>query len=406
MRVWIVNQYAGLPARPGGTRHYSLARELIRRGHQPVIIGSSFAHMTRSDTGPAEADTRSEQVDGVPFMWLRTPPYEGNSLARIKNMLTFSRRVWREDGLAQFERPDVIVGSSPHLFAALSAERLARRYGVPFVLEVRDLWPQTLVDLGQFSPFHPAILAFGMVERYLYHRASRIISLLPLAHDHMAAKGADPAAVVWIPNGVDLSLIPPTPCPSGRDGFTVIYAGAHGLSNQLSTVLEAAYHLEKVGAPVRFRLIGDGPEKGALREMAQRFGLRSVQFEDPVPKAEIFAVLQEADAFIITHQDAPLYRWGMSQNKLFDYLAVGRPIICGSNCPYNPVAEAKAGFVVHPTDSIEMAAAVRRMADTPWPERQAMGERGRAFAELHHRFEHLGERFEQVLRDCVAGVKP
>ncbi len=246
MNLWIVNHYAIPPQRAGGTRHYTLAKELIRRGYRVTIIASSFDHATRREAHLAPGEPfKLEVIESVPFLWLRTPPYAGNSVARIWNMTVFAYRVWRSAGEALLGKPDVVIGSSPHPFAALAAERLATRFRVPFVLEVRDLWPQTLIDLGGFSPRHPFILLLESIERYLYRKASRIITLLPGAGEHIREKGGDLSRVVWIPNGIDLELSPSPQPPRLNQVFTIMYAGAHGLANGLDLVLDVAALLEE-----------------------------------------------------------------------------------------------------------------------------------------------------------------
>lgn len=403
MRVLLVNQYVGLPDTAGGTRHYSLGRELVRRGHQVTMVTASFSHMLRRDFLEPGQNLLRREVDGLDIIFLRTPAYDGNGPRRVWNMVGFARQAWQLPDELIGPRPDVVIGSTPQPFAALAAEHWARTRGIPFVLEVRDLWPQTLLDLGQMSPYHPFILTLASVERQLYRRANRIISLLPCAADHMAARGADPARIRWIPNGVDFEVATYRP-PSPGQKFTVIYAGTHGMSNQLDSVIDAAVRLREAGWSDRLciRMIGDGPEKARLKARAEAEQLSFVRFEEPVPKGQIFQVLAEADAFVYVLKDSPLYRWGVSPNKLFDYLAAGRPIICGFRSPYNPVAEAQAGLVIPPADGEAIAAAIIRLAEAPPAERLAMGENGRAYAEARHSFGVLGERLEQMLAEMVS----
>lgn len=405
MRVWIVNHYALPPTRPGGTRHYSLARELIRKGHEVTIIASSFDHTVRKETRLRAGETwKEELVEGVPFLWLRTPPYPGNTLARMWNMAVFAGRVWTGDGVRQLQRPDVILGSSPHLFGALAAERLARRYRVPFVLEVRDLWPQTLIDLGNLSPHHPVVRGLEWIERYLYRNATRIITLLPGAAGYMIGKGAERGKVVWIPNGVDLSSLP-APKPPIEDGvFTVMYAGAHGLANGLDSLLDAAAILQRDGwgERLRFRFIGDGPEKSRLRTRVRDERLEPmVRFEEPVAKSRLHGVLQEADAFLMVLKDSPVFRWGVSPNKLFDYLSSGRPVIFCVNSPYDPVVEAQAGLSVPPEDSKAIAEAIKQLATTVPDKLREMGLRGRTYVEKHHDYARLADKLGEVLNEAL-----
>lgn len=399
MNIWIVNHYALPPSQAGGTRHYTLAKALRQLGHNVIIWASSFNHWTKEDQLKSGEAYRLEPIEGVPFFWIRTPSYKGNSLARMWNMAVFAYRMWRLGKVAGLEKPDVIIGSSPHLFAALAAERLAARFRVPFILEVRDLWPQTLIDLGNFSPRHPFIVLLERIERHLYRKAAAIITLLPGAKEHMAGKGADPSRIVWIANGIDLELVPP-PQPPGSEGpFTVMYAGAHGLANGLELALDAACCLEQEGwgERVRFRFIGDGPEKPNLMKKAQCLGLHSVSFEDPVPKKAVYRLLQEADAFLLILRDSPLFRWGISPNKLFDFLSQARPVIFCVNTPFNPVEEVKAGVTVSPANPEALADAIKRLALLSPEERWSMGLRGRKYVEKHHSLNRLANKLEEVL---------
>ena len=399
MRIWMINHYA----EPYGRQH-NLAGELIRRGHRVVIFASSFDHRTRQENRLAPGEkVKREDIDGVPYVWLRTPPYPGNTSARVWNMAVFAGRIWRVGKAAGFERPDVIIGSSPHLFAALAAQRLAARFRVPFVLEVRDLWPQSLVDLANVSARHPVVRGLEKMERYLYRRAARIISLLPGAVDHMVEKGADRERVVWIPNGINTDLVPP-PEPPANDGvFTVMYAGAHGLANALDYVLDAAAVLqqEDLDRRILIRFIGDGPEKSRLQEVAAQRELTNVRFDGPVPRNRVYDLLREADAFVMPLKHSPVFRWGVSPNKLFDYLATARPVIFSVNSPINPVAEAQAGLTVPPENPLALAEAIKELLYMSPEKRWEMGLRGREYVERYHSFARLADKLEKTLKDAM-----
>lgn len=398
MNIWLVNHYAIPPTEVGGTRHYMLARELIKLGHHVTIVASSYDHFARQDTRLAPDEVWKREVIGdVPFVWIRTPAYSGN-LARMGNMLVFAARVQQQTGLADLTRPDVIVGSSPHLFAAFAAERLARKLGVPFVLEVRDIWPQSLVEVSGVSPKHPVVLMMTVVERYLYRRADHILTLLPGSAAHMVANGAAESKITWLPNGVDLDLCPAIAPLPPEPPFTVLYAGSHGIANGLDAILDAAAILKREGVEgVSLRFLGQGPEKARLQARARDEGLDNVRFDDPVPKSAVYGVLGEAHAFIVTMRNLDLYKHGISFNKIYDYLAAGRPTVFGSNAANNPVDEAQAGLSVPPEDAAAMAGAIRRlMAMTP-EARTAMGLAGRRYVEAHFAFSRLAARMEGAL---------
>jgi glycosyltransferase involved in cell wall biosynthesis len=401
MRVWLVNHYALPPSETGGTRHYALARYLIRRGHEVTIIASSVNHATRTQRNCIRGKMYEfEQFDEVPFLRLRVPGYH-NNVTRLWNMLVFALELWVGLGTRKLRRPDVVIGSSLTLFAALAAKQLARRKGVPFILEIRDLWPQTLIDMGM-RPHHPAVMMFGLIERHLYRNADKIVTLLPYAAEHMVPKGARAADISWIPNGVDLDFMPFPRPPQPHDVFTVLYTGSHGLADTLDTVLDAAAILhQKAPGRFQFRFIGDGPHKERLRHRAKDENLGNVVFADAVPKQEVFALLQEADAFIISAKKIGLYRYGMSPNKLHEYMAAGRPTIFAGDSNNNPIAEASAGIAVAPEDPEAIAQALVNLASMPVEDRWKMGLRGRQYVEQHHDFALLAQRLEKVISSAL-----
>ena len=404
MNLWLINHYAILPQQAGGTRHYTLARELAERGHRVTIVASSFDHTTRQEMHLRDgAPLKLEVVDGVRFLWLKTPPYKGNSVHRLWNTLVFARKVLSLRVADLGGPPDVVLGSSPHLFAAWAAERFANRVQAPFVLEVRDIWPQSLIDLGNFRESHPFIRVLESIERGLYSRAKRVVTLLPGALEHIVHKGGDSERIVWIPNGIDLKNVPQPSRPEDSGSFTVMYAGSHGLANDLRIILEAARYIETYhpDLPIRFFLVGDGPEKPKLMALAEDMGLSSVRFSPPVSKAGIYEFLRRADAFIMPLRDSPVFRWGVSPNKLYDYMAMARPVIFAVNTPFDPIQSARAGITVAPGEPTALAKAAVRLAGMPLEERWAMGLRGRSYVEANHDLRHLADRLEQTLEDAI-----
>lgn len=414
MRVWIVNQHAYTPELSAGIRHFAFGRELIGRGHQVLLISTSFYHKAHVETRLFGRERfRHEDVHGVPFLWVRTPPYRGNSPARLWNMLIYTWRVWSRQGLRDSAPPDVIIGSSPHLFGAFAAERLARRYGVPFLFETRDLWPSRLVESGSLSAAHPLVRVMAWLERYLYRRADHVLSAVPIAptamhrlEAHIAARGGRPRRMTWLPNGVDLSQ-PVEPAEPGRV-MTFMYAGAHSAYAALDHLLDAAGVLRDRGWQDRVRIVlyGDGPEKERLVRRARAEGLEHVRFEDSVPKTLIWGRFQQADAFLMTYRESESTPWAMSPSKLFEYMAAGRPVIYAAGRTDSPVEHAAAGLSIEPSDPIALADAMIALAETDPAGRAEMGKRGRAYVQRHHDFVALGERLEQVLTSVVKGEPP
>ena len=402
--VWILNHYAEEPRGTGGTRHFSLARHLPASGWRATVIAASTSHGSGRQRLDEGETSRAETIDGVDFLWLRARTYSGNGADRARNMMDYTRAVLRRDRLRDLAPPDAIIGSSVHPLAAWAGRRLARRYRVPFLFEVRDLWPQTLIDMGRLAPGHPAAIALRKLERSLYASAARIIVLLPGARDYIQPLGIPAERIVWIPNGVDLKGYPqPAEFPS-TEPFTLMYLGAHGKANALDTLIAAMAIVaaDPAGERIVLRLIGHGPEKDALMATAERMGLANVRFEAPVAKSDVPARAAEAHAFVISVKDIPgLYRFGISMNKIFDYLAAGRPTIIAADAFNNPIAEAGAGFTVPPENPEALATAILQLAALPRARREEMARAGRTHVEANYSMERLARRLAQALDASV-----
>lgn len=400
MKVWLVNQYAVPPSLTGGLRPYSLMRALKDRGHEPMIVAGSFNHWTRSTE--RLQDGKAEELideDGVPFAWLKVPPYPGSTVKRFFSMLGFAGTVKKSPLLKSLPKPDVIIGSNPHLFGAAAAQAVAERVGAPFVMEIRDLWPQSLVDYGRFTEGHPLMRYLSAMESKLYRGSSSIVTLLPGSAEYLVSKGAPKDGIYWLPNGVDIGNLPKVqPLPDG-DVFTIAFVGIHGIANGLGTALDAAEILksEGLGEKIRFRFVGDGGEKDALKSDAAARGLTNCQFDDPVPKSEVSQILADADAGLMILKPAPVFRWGISPNKLFDYFGAGRPVVFSVNSSNNPVQDADAGVTVEPDNAQSLAEGIKKLANTPHAERAQMGLRGRAYVEQNHDLGKLGDTLERAI---------
>ena len=405
--LWILNHYAITPDMSGGTRHFDLARELVKKGHDVTIFASGFDHHTHRyiKIDPKEK-IRVEEYDGVRFVWINTMPYSKNDWRRVVNMISYGWRVLGCDrGLS---KPDVVIGSSMHPFAALAGWWLARRHKAKFIFEVRDLWPQTAVDMGAMKENSlPARLLYAW-EKFMYHKAEKIVVLLPYAKDYVASRGVDSAKVVWLPNGVNLERFDhPAPLEEGsevaevfeqyRDKFKVVYTGAHGVPNGLDVIVEAARLVQEKSENIHFILIGKGTEKSRLKEKAQSLGLTNITFCEPIPKQTVPSALLAADCLVYSIPAFNIYRFGVSLNKSFDYLASVKPVVMAGNPQNNIVEEANAGIVVEPENPEALAEAIIGISQLPKEKREELGKNGRRYVEQHHSTKILAEKLEALL---------
>jgi glycosyltransferase involved in cell wall biosynthesis len=410
LNVLIVNQYATIPRMGGVTRHHGLAKHMVSHGVRSLVIAGTTS-LRRSGAGrnsPRPGPTK-ECVEGVSYVWLPTRQYASNGVQRIFSMSLFAVDVVRYGSRlssADPDRPDIVLGSSPHLFAALAAYIVSRRLGVPFVLEVRDLWPKSLTHLLGLSGNHPLVLLLGAIERYLYRRSDVIIGVLQGVRAHVRREAPGAAGVHWIPNGVETQGLPATRLPPASNDFRIVYTGAHGPPNALQLAVLAAQILQDVetrkGGRYRFLFVGDGVEKQELTALTARLALDNVSFLDRVPKNEVFGILSSGDALLITAQKTNLYDDGMSLNKLFDYFAAGRPVLMGLETPYDPVHENRAGICFSAGDANALVAAVLALDSTTDLERSSMGQRGRDFALKHHSYASLAGQLSEVLTTALA----
>ncbi|MEX1017269.1 MAG: sugar transferase [Phycisphaeraceae bacterium] len=399
-RVWMINHTAIPPTMSGGTRHYDFAVELTRRGYDVTIFASEFSYTERQHKKLRFGQLQCfEDYDGVGFRWINSVRYEGNNWKRIANMVSFSAGV----GLAGLFRrkPDLIIGSSPHLFGALAALWLARLRRTRFFLEVRDLWPQTMIEGGDVREDSRTVKILRWMERLLYRNAEHIIVLAKGSKPYIAERGVSAERITFIPNGVHLGHFTTTESREAvrdrldfGDKFVVMYAGAHGQLNALSTVVEAADRLRH-REDILVVLVGDGPKKAELMALAQQKGLTNIRFESAVPKAEVPNLLAAADALVITLLNVRLFQYGVSPNKLFDYMASARPVICAvAGDMAELVQQAEAGLTVEPENPAALAEAVERLQADPAAQ-QRYSESGRRFIAEHYSRQTLADALEQ-----------
>jgi glycosyltransferase involved in cell wall biosynthesis len=406
LNILYINHYAGGPAYGMEYRPYYLAREWVRAGHRVTIVAASQSHV-RSVQPALRGRFTHEAVDGIHFVWCETPSYQGNGIGRVRNIVAFLRRLGQWKHWLQ-DRPDVVIASSTYPADIGAARRLARRHGATLVWEVHDLWPLSPIELGGMPRWHPFIVWMQHAENAACRDADLVVSMLPGADVHLREHGMAQDKFVHVPNGIDpdeWSGRADVPLPQAhaeaigaarsRGDLLVAYAGSHGIANALDAMLDAA----ALGRdqPVTWLLVGGGPQKAALQQRVVREGLANVVMLDPVPKAAIPTLLRAMDVLYLGLQSEPLFRFGISPNKLMDYMMAARPVVCAIAAGNDPVRDAGCGFTIAPEDPAALAAAVRALRGMSPDERERMGRAGRAFAERHHVYGVLAQGFLEAV---------
>ncbi len=404
MHILLVHQLFAALDEPGGTRHHELARFLVQQGHRVTVITSPVSYLTgagsQAERSPALAGCEQREEGNLTI--LRPYTYSGVHRSFVHRVIGFlSFMISSFIAGLRVPQVDLVWGTSPPIFQGLTAWALARIHRAAFVFEVRDLWPAFAVQMGVL---HNRLLIWASerLERFLYRHADRLLVNSPGFIGHLQRRGA--RQVDLIPNGADPRMFDPSldgaefrQAHNLGDRFVVLYAGAHGLANDLGVVLQAAGLLRNQ-AEILIVLLGDGKEKENLVRQAEALDMANVQFIPSIPKKEMAQALAAADACLAILQPIPLFAT-VYPNKVFDYMAAGRPVILAIDGVIRQVVEqAQAGLSIPAGDAQALAQAIRKLAQ----ERslgQAMGKNGRQYIETHFDRAVLAGRLEQIFRE-------
>lgn len=398
--VWYINHYAGGPGLGRAYRPYLLAKELAQQGVNLEVITASFHHLTFKQQ--EYRDTPNEFVQGVNYKFLPVPSYQGNGLGRLKNSLAFA---WRLLTFRKPEhKPEAIVYSSPHLFGIFSAWLLAKKYKAKLILEVRDIWPLSLVEIAGISAKHPIVILFKTIEKLAYKIVDHRVALLKGADKHFAKVSGKQKPFTWIPNGADLTLTGSDNLPAEieqtfakyqAEGYLILgYAGALGEPNAMAQFIHAMYQVKD--EKVALLLIGDGPVKQELVNFVQTSGLTNVHFFAPVSKVEALTFIKQVDVSVIGWQNKSIYQFGISPNKIFDYMLCRKPVIHACSSPFDPIAEAGCGISIEAENVEAIVEAILEMMNKSVTQRNELGEKGYRYLCQEHDIAKLAEKYKKV----------
>lgn len=392
-------------------RPYYLGREWVRAGHRVCIAAASYSHVRAVQPTAGATAIRSpvtENIDGVGYRWFPTARYRGNGVLRVRNVFGFLRGVWSDARrIVSEEGPHVVIASSTYPFDIWVARRLASMSGARVIFELHDLWPLSPVELGGMSRWHPFVLLCALAERAAYCESDAVVSMLPKVGEYVEARGFAVRQLHLVSNGVSEEDWARKGQEVGGElgehlhreralGNCVVgYAGAHGVPNALDTLLDAAKLL--AGDPIRIVLVGDGHEKVRLQRRVVKEGLVNVKMFAPVSRPQVRSLLESFDIAYLGLKKEPLFRYGVSPNKLMDYMMAAKPIVYAVESGNDPVGDAGCGLTVGADSPEEVAAGIRRLARASAADRLAMGMKGRSYVQEHHSYPVLAKKFLSVM---------
>ncbi len=406
MHILLINHYAGNPESGMEFRPFYLASEWIKNGHTVTIVAASYSHL-RQKQPQVEQIFNIEMIDGIRYIWLRTPGYTGNDKNRIWNILAFIKGLYKYK-VWMTERVDIVISSSTYTLDIFPARKIALSSGAKLIYEVHDLWPLSPMELGGYSKYHPFIFTIQCAENYAYKLSDQIVSMLPKARDHMIQHGLRSDKFNYIPNGINVEewqknekyVLNDYPGPElqkykSAGYFVVAYTGAIGIANALEVFIRAAALLKNY--KIIFMIMGNGPEKENLITLSKGLDLNNIVFFNPVKKEFIPSLLKKFDILYLGLQNQPLFRFGISPNKLMDYMMTAKPIILASAAGNDMVSEAKCGITVEPENARAVAEAVMQLYKLSDNERKILGENGREYVMKNHDYKILANKFLAIL---------
>jgi len=386
MKILLINQAFVSPDEPGHTRHFEMGQYLRASGHELVIVASDLNYQTGQRTIKRTGLFAEQIIDGVRILRAYIyPALHRSYFWRIISFFSFMfSSVWTA---LTVKDADLIMGTTPPIFQAVSAWVVALIRRKPFLLEVRDLWPEFGVSMGVLK--NPIVIALARwLENFLYARATHILVNSPAYKEYMLGKGVPENKVTYIPYGTDIDMFNPDVDGSSvrkklglQDKFVVLYAGALGQANDIDTILRAAARLNQENY-IRIVLFGDGKERARLELESARMKLTNLIFAGVCPKKEMPLVISSADVCLAILQDVPMFRTTYP-NKVFDYMASARGTVLVIDGVIRDVIESSDGGVfVQPGNDERLAKTILELSKDSQRVKQ-MGLNARAYLVRH-----------------------
>jgi glycosyltransferase involved in cell wall biosynthesis len=409
--IWIISHYTS-PIKYGyGTRLFLLSEEFIKMGYDVTIFTSTSNYQLNIKPVTKKIFTK-ENINGITLVWVKGINYSDvGGFKRVLSWFIFSLFLlfYRSE---QTNKPDIVLVSSLSIIPVINGWLITKRYSnCKFILEIRDLWPQTLIEIGGYSIHHPLVILLGWFEKFGYKHADHIVATMPKADIHIRKRIKQEFNFTCIPQGIDLNLLNGNTNLTEEEikefflekKFVVGYAGALGRANSLETLIETARHINKrLINDIHFILVGDGNAKQDLMKLAK--GLKNVSFMPRIPKIKVQGFLQNCDLLYASAKQVPLYNYGISLNKLMDYMLSAKPIVFAFSGYDSLISESGCGSVIPAGDAAKLEDAILTYYYMDKDEREKTGRKGRDYIMNHRTFNVLAGQYQYIFQSLCKKV--
>ena len=411
--IWIIDHYSSEPKYGGIQRQFDFANELSKRGYKTVIVSSSFSHYTHSYISEENCYI-TKFAEHSFYAYLKTSPYAANGgFGRIRNMISFVAAVKKNcQGIVdKLGKPDVVVGASIHPLAWIAAYSVAKKYKVKFIAEVRDLWPEAFLLSGEKMWCDPMVIFFRCVERWMFKKADKIIYSMLYGDKYFCDKCGLPRNKVFlIEQPMDcerfdrnssgkINEVPKAIMDFIYNSFVCVFTGYFMYYEGVMQMLEAAKIVKSKGLPIKFLFIGSGEEEENMKNYVNNNNLENVLIYGRISKEIIPAVLTQCDiclAHCAFSGKENAFKYGISKNKVNEYLYSGNCVIYGRDDKNDPVAKYSSGYVINPFDSKQFYEKIVEVYFMSPEKRSEFGKNGRNYINKYHRTESLVDKLLEI----------
>jgi glycosyltransferase involved in cell wall biosynthesis len=405
--IWFVSKY-GVTADFGlATRHYFLSKSFVKNGYCVSLITSQSA-----DIQPyflQERYFKKYELNAFDHYLIKGDKISfGFSVKRIISWLMFECRTLRLAFSREIERPSIVIVSSLSILTFLTGIILKYRFGAKLIVEVRDIWPATIIEIGGYSRYNPAILLLSFIEKLGYYFADGIVGTMPKLDEHVKTVIRKKFNFICIPQGYEEGFLNENVSNKSQNllnaigeisqnKFVVCYAGTLGKANLVSELIDAAALLKERNN-IQFIILGNGGEEKKLREQAAK--LPHVTFVKALSQKEINTFLRQVDLLILLVGNKNIYQYGISTNKTIDYMLSGKPIICAYGGYQSIINEANCGFFIEPNNAKLLADTIIKIEQMSKETQSEIGQNGLSFVQKYHNFDYLAEKYLAFIHSC------